>query len=128
MAQSPSVLLLSGLYIICRYRLVFHRVNYLSATHWQRQTQALLWISMATTRPGATFAVASEAGCACHRSRVHTCPLAFRNIHHVFDCRDTNRETKQENSVLSCVLVSLFKLPVQTVSLETVVSVSADQH
>lgn len=36
------------------------------------QTLGLLWISMATTHPGATYSVASGARCACSGSHVNT--------------------------------------------------------
>lgn len=51
------VLLLSVLYINYRYS---GAVNYLSFSHWQRQTEGPLWIAMATTYIGG-FAAKQDA-------------------------------------------------------------------
>lgn len=77
-----------------------------------RQTLGLLWISMATTHPGAIYSVASGASCACSGSHVNTWLLSLI-ISAVFSFTAAEG-AKQEKHIL---WASWLWFPVQSVSL-----------
>lgn len=83
------------------------------------QTLGLLWISMATTHPGAIYSVASGARCACSGSHVNTwlLPLIISAVSSAVTAADG---AKQEKHIL---WASWLWFPVQSVSLCTICGV-----
>lgn len=104
-AHSPSVPLLTALYIICRLLLRrADRVNYLSIARWQRQTLGLLSISMATVPRSYTRLCCGAGMC-----RTLTPDLnALGDIRRAVGCRDTNRQWGlNRKNMPNCVIITV---------------------